>query len=264
MKKSSSYLLSLPERTLRSVTALAAGLIREGSEITLPPAFRRTRIYQSIVDQTLRFFIENIGRVEGAYEAQGTLENDFLVRRTAGNGIEWVSLAVFHASPVWVLAAMADVTGAGNKVLTEIALTLEKEGWLTGASNVRTITDLLDGLERGSSHLAETFNTPPLNRAALLKEWASLKAVMQATPADQVERDWHLLQQTAARQSKPLMEVSTAVALNTLRLGKRLVTDSILNHYVTTLSELNQIGFPAFAEREMAPYWRAAVKHFTQ
>ncbi len=238
---------------LRAATALSAGLVRESSEVVLPPPFRRTRVYQSIVEQTLRFLIENVGQVEGAYPRDEALPEDFLVQRTAGNGIEWVSLAVFHASPVWVLAAMADVSGAGNKVLSEIAATLEQEGYLTGASSVRTITDLLDALERGSGHLAETFNTPPLNREALLKDWERLKQVV--TDRKQVEADWALLKQTASQQSKPLMEVSTAVALNTLRS----VTGPVLDHYGNTLKDLNEIGFTEYASREMAPYWKAVV-----
>jgi hypothetical protein len=245
-----------PANILRAFTALSAGLLRETTEITIPPAFRRTRVYQAVVGQTLRFLIEKVGQVEGAYDSPDDIPEDFLVRRTAGNGIDIVALAVFHASPVWVLAAMADVTGAGNKLLGEIAATLEKEGWLTGASNVRDITSLLDALEGGSGHLAESFNTPPLNRKALLKEWASLK--LAVTSKAQVEADWELLKQTAATQKKPLMEVSTAVALNTLRCGRKMLADPILEHYASTLRELNQMGFVAYAGREMAPYWRAA------
>jgi hypothetical protein len=260
MKKPAKYLLSLPERSIRALTALSAGLLREGTEITLPPGLRRTRLYQSIVDSSLRFLIEKVGKVEGAYDNAEQLPDDFLVRRTAGNGLDIVSLAVFHASPVWVLAALADVSGAGNKLLIEIATTLEAEGWLTGASSVRSITDLVDALERGTGHLAESFNTPPLNREALLKEWASLKQAVATK--DQVEADWQKLKQTAAIQSKPLMEVSTAVALNTLRKGRQLWADPALDHYSKTLNELNEIGFTAYAQREMAPYWQAAIANF--
>ncbi|MCX6610491.1 MAG: hypothetical protein NTW74_06520, partial [Acidobacteria bacterium] len=245
MKKPARYLLSLPERSLRALTALSAGLLREGGEITLPPSFRGTRLYQSIVDQTLRFLIEKVGKVEGAYESASELPEDFLVRRTAGNGIDLLSLAVFHASPVWVLAGMADLSGAGGKLLGEIASTLEKEGWLTGAESVRSVTDLLDGLERGSGHLAENFNTPPLNRAALMKEWESLKKVV--ADREKVEADWEQLKSIAAAQKKPLMEVSTAVALNTLRCGRKMWADPILEHYSKTLSEMSEMGFTAYA-----------------
>lgn len=260
MKRSSSYLLSLPERTVRAVTALGAGLLRESTEVTLPEAFRRSRLYQSIVEQTLRFLIEKVGQVEGVYETGSGLPENFLVRRGAGNGLEWMSLAVFHVSPVWVLAATADASGAGNRVLSEIARTLEEDGYLSGASGVRTGSDLLDGLERGSGRLAETLNMPPLNREAMMREWESLKSTV--TMASAVEADWEALQQTAAAQRRPLLAVSTAVALNTIRCGKQMLADPLLDHYRNTLAEMEELGFAAYAERELKPYWRAAIDHF--
>lgn len=262
MKKPANYLLSLPERSLRALTALSAGLLREGGEITLPPSFRRTRLYQSIVDQTLRFLIEKVGKVEGTYESVDPLPDDFLVRRTAGNGIDLLSLAVFHASPVWVLAGLADLSGAGGKLLKDIAITLEQEGYISGADSVRSVTDLLDSLERGSGHLAGSFNTPPLNREALRREWESLKEVV--ADREKVEAEWEQLKSIAAAQKKPLMVVSTAVALNTLRCGRKMWADPILEHYSKTLSELGEVGFTAYAGREMAPYWRAAVANFAR
>ena len=160
---------------------------------------------------------------------------------------------------------MADISGAGGKLLSEIAGTLEAEGWLSGAASVRNATDLLDALERGTGHLAGSFNTPPLNRKALIREWQDLKkSVSASTPSSQVEAEWEQLKQTAQSQRKPLMEVSTAVALNTLRCGRKMFADPILDHYRQTLAELNEVGFASYAEREMAPYWRAAVANFSR
>jgi hypothetical protein len=51
------YLLSLPERVVRSVSALAGGLLRELGDAVLPPAFRRTKLYQNLVEGTLRFLV---------------------------------------------------------------------------------------------------------------------------------------------------------------------------------------------------------------
>ncbi|MCP5118375.1 MAG: hypothetical protein GY953_46780, partial [bacterium] len=109
----SKYLLSLPERVVRSTSALAGGLLRELSDVTLPPAFRKTRIYRMMVEATLRFMIEQIGEVEGAFPVEGRLAKDFAVRRAAGNGIELAGILAFRASPVWVMAALADLSGAG-------------------------------------------------------------------------------------------------------------------------------------------------------
>ena len=68
---SRQYLLSLPERVVRSMSGLSAGLLRELSEVVLPRAVRRTRLYTELVENTLRFLIENVGQVEGQYPPQG-------------------------------------------------------------------------------------------------------------------------------------------------------------------------------------------------
>ena len=64
MRRVSSFLLSLPERVLRSATALAAGLLREAGEVTIPQTIRRSQLYKNLVEATLRFLIEQVGQVE--------------------------------------------------------------------------------------------------------------------------------------------------------------------------------------------------------
>src|SRR5262245_49887344 len=118
--KLSPYLFSLPERAIRSMTALASGLVREVGEVTIPLAIRRGRLYQNLVEATLRFLIEQVGQVEGVFPGEEKLSEDFLVRRTAGNGIELIGILAFRASPVWVLAALADASGAGRHLIREI------------------------------------------------------------------------------------------------------------------------------------------------
>ncbi len=268
MKKSNKlapYLLSLPERSLRSLTALTAGLLREAGEIVIPAHFRRTKLYFSLVEQTLRFFVEQVGQVEGAYGKEGELPADFMVRRGAGNGIEWLSLAVLHVSPVWVLAGLSDLSGAGGRVLNEIAANFEKEGLLQGSGHIRSMSQLLEALERGSGHLAETVNTPPLNVDALRQEWERLKSSMEIPPDPQaVAAEWQRLQATAAKVDRPILDVSTAVALSTLRSAKQNLADPILKHYSQTLAEIEKIGFPQYLHRELQPYLSAALNNFSR
>ena len=67
---SRSYLASLPERTARAGAALTGGLVYEASEVVLPLAVRRSKLYQAIVGRLLRITIELVGGVEGVYPAQ--------------------------------------------------------------------------------------------------------------------------------------------------------------------------------------------------
>src|SRR6186713_443521 len=170
-----AYLLSLPERLLRSSLGLGAGVAREIGEVVLPDGVRRTRLYQNLVDTTLRFLIEQVGGVEGAYPNETPLPDDSLKRRTAGNVIEALGIVAFRASPVWVLAALADVCGLGRHLIPEIAAALKEQRLLDDRADFSSVDQLLDGLERTSGRVAESINTPPLDVPALREEWRAIR-----------------------------------------------------------------------------------------
>ena len=67
------YLVTLPERLLRSVVGLGAGLAREVGDLVLPDSVRQGQLYRNMVDTTLRFLIEQVGGAEGAYPVDGKL-----------------------------------------------------------------------------------------------------------------------------------------------------------------------------------------------
>jgi hypothetical protein len=170
-----SYLASLPERVVRSVVGLGAGAVREIGEVALPEGVRRSQLYQNVVASTLRFLIERVGGAEGAYPDAGAVPDDFLARKTAGNAVEVLGLVAFRASPVWVLAALADLAGMGRHLIPEIADALEAKGLLEGGTEFSSVDQMLDGLERTSARLATTINTPPLDIRALREEWAAIQ-----------------------------------------------------------------------------------------
>ena len=62
-----TYLLSFPERVVRSALGLGAGVAREVGEVALPDGVRHSQLYQNLVDATLRYLIEQVGGVEGVY-----------------------------------------------------------------------------------------------------------------------------------------------------------------------------------------------------
>src|SRR5438067_1468184 len=149
------YLWSLPERLVRSVSAVAGGAIEEFGEVLLPSRVRRSRLYESLVGATSRFLYEQLGQVERANQDREPLPEDFLVRRAVGNVVEIAGLAAFRASPVWVLAALADVAGVGRELISEIAEALRRDGLLEQDRKFDNVDQLPDGLERTCGRLAE-------------------------------------------------------------------------------------------------------------
>lgn len=165
------YLLSLPERVVRSLVALSGGLLHEIGNVALPASVRRTTLYRTMVDVTLRFMIQEVGQVDGIYPSEGKLAENFLVQQTASYGISLLGVLTIQASPIWVLAALADATGGSRKLIREISQALQEEGLLDSAEDFDTMEQVLDGLEKTSGHLAATLNLPPVDVPGLRREW---------------------------------------------------------------------------------------------
>jgi hypothetical protein len=282
-----AYLLSVPERLLRAAVGLSAGMAREVGQFALPEGVRRTQLYQNLVDTTLRFLIEQVGGVEALPDTEGSVPDDFLVRRTAGNVVEALGIVAFRASPVWVLAALADVCGMGRHLIPEISDALKAQGLLEKDAQFTTVDEMLDGLERTSSRIAATINTPPLDVAALRREWQEIReAARGLQPASLPSREaitavWSQLKTESARQNRSVFETSSMMALSAVRSvpdGVRWLSASalvgatrtgqifaaaLLDHYKRTLSEIRETGYVTYAGRQLRPYIVAAAGQFS-
>jgi hypothetical protein len=276
----------MPERVVRSASALAAGTVREIAAVALPIGLRRGRLYRSLVDVTLQFLVEEVGGVQGAQPSEQKLGLDFLLRRAAGNGIELMGVVAFRASPVWVLAALADVAGFGRQLIPEIAESLKKEGLLAPDDSFTTMEQLLGGLERSSGQLAESVNAPPLDVAGLREEWRKFADEARKLPTPQlpsaaaVTRLWQDVRATAEREQRTVFEVSSLLAVAAvselperarvlsksvsivLRHGGTALSTALLEHYRESLREVRDVGFIDYGVRQLAPYARAATGMF--
>jgi len=266
------YVLSLPERIIRSVLGLGAGVTRQLGEVALPAGVRRSQLYQNLVDRTLRFLIEQVGGAEGVYPADDALSDDFLARRTVGNVVEALGIVAFHLSPVWVLAALSDVCGVGRQVIPEIADTLKAQGLLQDGRQFVTIDELLDGLEQTSARLAGTINTPPLDTAGLRAEWNAIRTDVASSARAMPSRDaviqvWQTLKAESARQQRSVFETSSAIAVAVVRTGAshtgKMFTHALLEHYQQTLTEIRDTGYAKYVTQTLRPYVTAAARQFS-
>jgi hypothetical protein len=280
------YLASIPERLIRSTVGLGAGVAREVGDVVIPDSVREGQLYQNLVATTLRFLIEQVGGAEGAYKTN-KLGEDFLVRRAAGNVLEVAGIVAFRASPVWVLAALADLAGVGRHLIPEISDALKAEGLLEPDAEFSSVNQVLDGLEKTSSRLASTVNTPPLDVASLRKEWDALREDARSlAPASLPSREsidelWTQLKHEAAKQDRSVFEMSSMLAVSAAgkfpdgvrwlsastksavgRTG-HVVGSALIEYYGRTLADIRDVGFITFAGRQLRPYAQAALVQFS-
>lgn len=280
------YFVSLPERALRSLGAISGGLLKEIGEVALPAALRRTTLYRTMVGVTLRFLIEDVGQVEGVFAGEGRLAENFVLQRTASHGIELLGILAFRASPVWVLAALADVSGGGQRLIREIVISLKEEGLLEGGGHFETMDQVLGGLEKTSSHLAHTLNMPPMDVAGLRTEWETLRTELKSIPPERIpavarlERTWDEMRAAAKEQDRTVFAVASLMAVSTLRhvpanlvwLSKAarsaarktggMLGGALLDHYSEAVREISRAGFTNYWRGEFRPYLRAAAEQF--
>jgi hypothetical protein len=255
--------------------------------VSLPRTVRQSQLYRNLVDGTLRFLIEQVGEVKGVYPGEEELSADFLARRVTGNGIELIGILAFRASPVWVLAALADVSGAGRYLVREIAASLQEEGLLDRTATFSSVEEMLDGLEASAGRLAATVNTPPLDVATLRQEWSALRQGLSRIPPKQLPRMtalrdlWKEIRETAQKENQTVTRVSALMAMSAINSVPRkarwlsasarsaarktgvTVATVLLDDYRATLKRIHDVGYFRYAARQFRPYVSAAVSQFS-
>jgi hypothetical protein len=261
--RSRSYLASLPERTARAGAALTGGLVYEASEVMLPLAVRRTRLYQAIVGRLLRITIELVGGVEGVYPTEEMPVRELLVRKAAGNVVEVSSFLAVGWSPVWLLAGASDLVGGTKVYLRTLVAELRDAGVLAPDAEVASFEELLTALEGTSGVLADTVDVPPLNVSSVRTSWQELQRQAADLPdAAGLENIFTELQLAARQEERSVLEISSMVALGAVRAGVSLGNVHIFDYYRLALRTIVDEGLLSFLRRTSTRYLTRAASHF--
>ena len=260
---SRSYLASLPERTARAGAALTGGLVYEASEVVLPLAVRRSRLYQAIVGRLLRITIELVGGVDGVYPVGEMPARELLARKTAGNAVELSSFLAVGWSPLWLLAGASDLVGGTKAYLRALATELREAGVLAADAEVASFDELLSALEGTSGVLADTVDVPPLNVPSVRASWQELQRQAAELPdAAGLEKIFAELQLAARQEERSLLEISSLVALGAVRTGVKLGNVHVFDYYRRALRTIVEEGLLSFLRRTSTPYLSRAGSHF--
>jgi len=261
--RSRSYLASLPERTARAGAALAGGFVYEVSEVVLPDAVRRSKLYQAIVGRLLRITIELVGGVEGVYPAEEMPARELLVRKTAGNAVEIASFLAVGWSPVWLLAGASDLVGGSKVYLRALVAELRDTGVLSAEEDVSSFEELLTALEGTSGVLADTVDVPPLNVAGVRTSWQELQTQAADLPdAAGLEKIFAELQSAARQEDRSILEISSIVALGAVHAGVKLGNVHVFDYYRSALRMIVEEGLLSYLHRTSTPYLTRAGSHF--
>ena len=261
------FLVSLPERLLRAIAAAGGGAVHETAELVLPRLVRRSRLYEATAKNLLRITVELVGGVERPAETvAGEFESSpkkLAVRKAGGNVIELGSIFAFGFSPLWLLAAAADVTHGTRVYLDALVGELKQAGVLAESAELRTVDDLLAALEGASGTTARLIDIPPLEVEALKQSLADLREDARGLPTPpELAAVYQGLVAEAERERRSLLEVSVGMGLAFFNSARKVGRQHILDPYTEDLRPVRDEGFAAYAWRVGKPYGQAVVRHF--
>jgi hypothetical protein len=257
------YLVSLPERMVRALAASVGGLIYEAAEVLLPAWLRRSRLYQAIVAASLRIMVELIGGVTDVLPPNDVGVEELAARKAAGSVIELASFLAVGWSPLWLLAAAADLTGGTRTYLRALVSELQRDGVLPEDTEFTSVEELLNNLEGTSGLMAETVDVPPLNVRDMRSSWQALQQNVAELPdARRLASIYAQLQRVAKQEGRSLRSVSSLIAAGAVRAGVQMGHTYIFDYYHDALRAMTTEGLAAYAQRVAKPYLTVAVGHF--
>ena len=261
-----SFLLSLPERVVRSFAALLGGTLHETFELALPRLVRRSRLYEATARNLLRVTIELVGGVPARAPVDDEHEPDagkLAVRKGAGNVVELGSIAAFGFSPLWVLAAAADVSRGSRTYLDAFVAELVRAGVLPPESKPGSVDELLGALEGVSGTSARLIDIPPLELEALRRSLEQIRRdAGSLPPPHELARVFDGLRETARRERATLLEVSVGIGLAFFNSARHVGRQHVLDPYREDLRPVGEEGFASYARRVSRPYAEAVARHF--
>ena len=256
------YVVSLPERLVRTTAASGGGLLLEAADHILPPPVRDAKIYQCLIARPLRITVEAVGGVSGRFPMQEMSGQELIQRKVAGNFVEAFSVFTVGFSPLWFLAAASDVTGGTRVYLDSFVKELKKADVLPDSADISSVDDLLAVLDRTIGQSADAIDIPPTAISDMRDSVELLRKNAGLIPGPQrLAELFSQLNEAAREQRRSPLAVSTLVAAGALQAGIQLGSVHILSFYAEALNTIRAEGVSSYLGRISQPYVDAATGH---
>lgn len=275
--------LSLSERAVRALSAVAGGASVLISEALFPEALRETTTYQVTFGLMQQYIIEEVAGMEKEVaEGQVELGEDYVQRKMVGTALEAGGLLLVRFSPLWVFAIAGDAAGGSKVYLHRLVEQLKENNVIAKETKVTGLLDLFEAIQHAASQSATVIDAPPLSREDLATMADDMKAGYgqvfgrTADLMSQLDGIWGSMEQLTRRENisfeqlEGLMTVdavswsqkSTGTVLSVGQAGAMLFDEHILDSYRKTLAATSEQGVDRYVRNRMQPYLQAARSHF--
>jgi|GEM_PF-190966 len=283
--KQLKYALSLPERTIRSLTALAGGTTSLLTETLFPEVLRGTTLYKIFLGDTQQFMLEKIAQIKKEKKETDpveTTDDDYVQRKMVGGALETAGLFAMHFSPLWVFAIAADAAAGSRVFLDRLVNQLKTNGVVPEDAQANDLADLLTTIQETSCRSASAIDRPPLSRDQINQLADEMtqsygQIFSQATNlVPRLETIWTQMEQLADRENVSLERISGLLTVDVAswakkgigavlavgQTGSAIMGEEILDSYARTLDTVAEEGVTAYLKTKMTPFLQAATAHF--
>lgn len=274
-----NYLLSLPERAVRSAAALVGGTSLLLTETLLPDVLKESTTYRITIGDLQKFLINRLAQVPPAEQAlQERMSDLYLRKKVVGGTLEAIGLVTMRFSPVWVFAIAGDAAGGSKVFLHRLVDNLKENEVIDQESNPGNLVELLDAVQSVSYGSAKAIDTPPLTQeelAAVADDLTNSYGKMFSSGQPfllQFESIWKRMERVAFERDLSFEQLGGLMATNAASLSKtslvlsltsvELFGEKILDSYGRTLDEIGRQGISGYVSRSMLPFLETAVNHF--
>ena len=275
--------LSLSERTIRSLSTVAVGASTLLTETLFPESLRGTTTYKVTIGMMQQYIIEQVAGMEGEVtEGHVELGDDYVQRKMAGTALEAAGLLTVGFSPLWVFAIAGDVAGGSKVYLHRLVERLKEDGIVAEKTEATELVDVLEAIQDASSKSATAIDTPPLSREELAKLADEMKAgygrAFEHTTdlLPRLDDIWERMERLASRENISIerlggvmtvdavswSEKGAGMALAAGRTGAELFDEKILDSYRKTLAAASEQGVDKYVSDHMRPFLQTARSHF--
>lgn len=287
-----NYLISLPERGLRSLSAFLSGVGYLLTDTLLPGTFRETAFYRAFVGNIQRFIATHVGDVPLDDQpllslSGGEIGEDFIQRKMVGNTLEVAGILAMRASPIWVFALATDAVAGGAIFAERLTEHLRRNGVIAEEATTHDLTELLQAAEQALRTTAAPIDTPPLSRTDLAQMTDELRSSYgyliqkggQMMP--EFESIWQRMLNLAQKENISIEQLSGIMTIDALQnnlsaFGKssvdvtqavgdtsaELFSEKILDSYRQTLDKIAEQGAARYVGTTLRPFLTTAAGHF--
>ncbi len=277
-----NYLVSFPERAIRSAAALVGGTSLLLTETLLPDSVRSTTTYRVTIGDLQKTLITRVAQVQMAGDnPENAITDEYLQKKLVGSSLEAIGLLTVRFSPVWALAIIGDAAGGGQVFLSRLVQNLKANGIIDPQSEPESLAGLLAAIQNAAHTSARAIDTPPLTG----EELTAVTDELAASYSNMGNKSQHLLsrinligsrmEEVAEDQGLSYEQVSGIMTVDAVTLSKsgmgagltlsqtsgELFSEQILSSYGRTLDRISQQGAGAYLSESMTPFLEAALNH---